>query len=118
MTRFMLFALLLGLGFGSSACTTLAAEEKEENEEKIKFADAPAAVQKTMTAEAGGAKIDTVEKEMENGKTVYEAEVMINGKRYEIEVAEDGTLLEKSQEDADDGEDDDDDDDDDKNEKK
>ena len=121
MTRFIAWALFLGLGLGSSACTAIAAEEKEEKEQKIKFADAPAAVQKTMTAEAGGAKIDMVEKEMEGGKTVYEAEVMINGKRYEIEVAEDGTLLEKSQEDADDGEDDngkDDDDDDDKGEKK
>ena len=112
MTRFIAMALFLGLGLGSSACTAIAAEEKEENEQKIKFADAPAAVQKTMTAEAGGAKIDMVEKEMEGGKTVYEAEVMINGKRYEIEVAEDGTLLEKSQEDADDEEDKDGDDDD------
>jgi len=126
MTRLIAWALFLGLGLGSSACTAIAAEEKDEKEMEMKFADAPAAVQKTMTAEAGGAKIDMVEKEMEDGKTVYEAEAMINGKRYELEVAEDGTLLCKKLEAADDeedknGKDDDDDDekeDDDKAEKK
>ena len=62
-----------------------------------------------------GAKIETVEKEKEKGKWVFEAEdVMIKGKPYEIEVAEDGTLICKKLQ----SEDDDDDDDDDKNEGK
>ena len=39
--------------------------------------------------------IDTLDKDSEHGKTVYEADVMMDGKNYEIKVAEDGTLLSK-----------------------
>jgi uncharacterized membrane protein YkoI len=72
------------------------------DEVEIKFADCPAAVQKTLTREALGTKIEEVEKDTDDGKTVYEAEVKIDGKEYEIVVAEDGTLLEKSLDDEDD----------------
>jgi hypothetical protein len=92
------------MGIGLTACSSIAKEDKEEKEEgeqEIKFADAPAAVQKTLTKEAGGAKIETVDKEMKNGKTIYETDVTIDGKEYEICVAPDGTLISKKLEDAD-----------------
>ena len=75
-----------------------AAEEKEKeegNETKMKLANVPAAVQKTLAEESKGAKIETVDKETDEGKTIYEADVQINGKNYEIKVLEDGTLLSK-----------------------
>jgi hypothetical protein len=59
------------------------------------MAQVPAAVQATLQREAGGAAITTVDKESKDGKTVYEADAPINGKNYEIVVAEDGTLLKK-----------------------
>jgi len=67
---------------------------------KVKFSDVPAAVQKTLTREANGARIETVEKEIANAKTTFEADVVIDGKTYEIEVAEDGILQEKKLKDA------------------
>jgi len=70
-------------------------EDKGEKALKVKFADAPAAVQKTMTEQAKGAKIDSLDKEVEKGQTVYEADVMLDGKEYEIVVAEDGKLVSK-----------------------
>jgi uncharacterized membrane protein YkoI len=73
-----------------------------EEEVEIDLKDAPAAVQKTLLREAGGAKIKDVVKETEDGKTVYEAEVEIDDQEYKIVVAADGTLLEKSLEDDDD----------------
>jgi uncharacterized membrane protein YkoI len=85
----------------SLICTTALAMGAE-----LKLAECPAAVQKTLKREANGAKIDEVEKEAEDGKTIYEADVTIDGKKYDITVAEDGTLLEKAleeDEDADDG---------------
>ena len=42
-----------------------------------------------------GATIATVDKESDEGKTIYEADVDIKGKNYEIKVAEDGTLISK-----------------------
>ncbi len=68
----------------------------EEDEVKVKLADCPAAVRKTIEREAGGAKISEVDKELEDGMTIYEVDVKIDGKNYEVTVAEDGTLLEKS----------------------
>ena len=69
--------------------------EEEENEVKMKFSEIPAAVQKTLTDTANGSKIETVDKETVKGKVVYEADVVIDGKNYEIKVAEDGKLISK-----------------------
>ena len=86
--------------------------ETEEKEVKVKFADLPQVVQTTFKEESRGATITEVEKETEKGEIVYEAEVVeIKGKKYDIEVADDGTLIEKSRADADDDEDDEEDDD-------
>ena len=70
-------------------------EGKEGKEEKVKFDQVPAAAQKTLTEEAKGAKIETVDKEESDGKVIYEADVKINDKNYEIRVAPDGTLIAK-----------------------
>jgi len=74
------------------------AEEKEKEEgkeQKVEFKSVPQAVQATLTAESGGAAITTVDKEEDDGKEIYEADVMIKGKNYEIKVAADGTLISK-----------------------
>ncbi|GAA5126246.1 hypothetical protein JIN84_15265 [Luteolibacter yonseiensis] len=85
--RTLVIALALGAG------TTFAEEEKDE---KIPFASLPAAVQKTIQAEADAksATIGDVEKETEKGKTEYEAEITRkDGKKFEVVVAEDGSLI-------------------------
>ena len=110
MLRNLTWAMLLalGLGLGFAACTTLAADD-DETETTIKFSEAPTAVQDTFDKEAkGGATPETVVKEVEDGKTVYEAELTIDGKNWEIEVGEDGAVLEREAADDDDADDDDD----------
>ena len=67
-------------------------------DEKIQWSDVPASVQKTITDHVGNGKIEEIEKETEtkDGKTVtvYEAEVRKpGGKKFEIEVGEDGELI-------------------------
>lgn len=83
-------------------------EEEEEKEEKLKLSDCPEAVQKTLKREANSATIDAVDKETEDGKTVYETDVKIDGKNYEIKVAADGTLISKTLDDEDEDDEDDD----------
>src|SRR5690348_6263090 len=76
-----------GLAIGATALRAKAEDkekEKEENEVKVKFEEVPAAVQATLKKESGGATIETVDKETDDGKTVYEADVKLNGKNYEI----------------------------------
>jgi hypothetical protein len=75
----------------------------EENETPIHLKDCPLPVQKTMRAQAKAeqGRILVVTKEKEDGRTVYEAEIKTpRGMLFEVEVASDGTLLEKETEDA------------------
>ena len=65
------------------------------DEAEIPIERCPGAVQATFFGEAFGVKIATVGKDRKYGATIYEAVVDHKGKRYEIVVAEDGTLVEK-----------------------
>jgi hypothetical protein len=82
-------------------------------EEKVKLSDCPAAVQKTIKEQADGGKILEIEKETKkDGTVVYEAEIKkADGKKIEVEVAEDGKLLDTEEEDDEDDDDKEDDDD-------
>ncbi|MFW6107455.1 MAG: PepSY-like domain-containing protein [bacterium] len=66
----------------------------------------PAAVRQTILREAQGAKVEDVEREVDAGQVVYEAEFEAGGREVEIRIAPDGTLLEKEVEEDDDGDDD------------
>ncbi len=55
----------------------------------------PSAVRATLERESTGGKIKKIEKENEHGKIIYEAEIIIDGKEYETEVAPDGMLISK-----------------------
>jgi hypothetical protein len=93
-----ILSLLVALGLAVCTMAVRAEEKKEEKEAdevKVKFDDCPAAVKATITKEAEGAKVDTVDKETDDGKTIYEADAKINGTNYEIKVAEDGKLISK-----------------------
>jgi hypothetical protein len=49
-------------------------------EPKLKLADLPPPVQKTVQAQTKNAQLKGLSKEVENGETVYEIETMANGK--------------------------------------
>lgn len=70
-------------------------------EAKVKAEELPAAVKATVDKfildpknEATGAKIDEAKKEVEDGKVIYDIELEAGDKDIELEIAEDGTLLE------------------------
>ena len=81
-------------------------------EEKVKLADCPEAVQKTIKDNANSGTIVEIEKETnKDGTVTYEAEVKkTDGTVIEIEVAADGKLLEIEVEDDEDDKDGDEDD--------
>ena len=82
-------------------------DDEDEDEEVVSLDAVPEAVKATILKEAAGAEIREVEKETEDGVTVYEAEVIIDGQEVDIEVAADGTFLGKEVEDEDEDDDDD-----------
>jgi uncharacterized membrane protein YkoI len=68
-------------------------------ETEVSIEEVPDAVRATIDAEAKGGTIGEIEMETENGRTVYEADAIIDGQEVEIQVASDGTLLGKETED-------------------
>ncbi len=84
-----LLALAIGLALAMSGCT------EGKKEVTLKFADCPAAVQKTILDHAGGVQFSEVDKETKkDGRVVYEAKgKRADGKKIEIKVAADGSLV-------------------------
>ena len=65
-------------------------------DEKVEWSQVPEKVQQTITQHAQGGTVEKIEKEtMKKKVIVYEAEVRKpDGKKIEIKVEEDGTLVE------------------------
>jgi hypothetical protein len=70
-------------------------EAKGGQKESVTMDQLPAAVQSTFRSEAKGAQVEELYKETKKGKTVYEGEIMKNGKATELKVSEDGKVLHK-----------------------
>jgi len=85
-------AIVLAATLGLCSCSYMI---HDESEEEISLAQCPAPVKATIEKEAKGGTIEEIEKETENGKVIYEAEIVVGGKAYEIRVAPDGKLLSK-----------------------
>jgi hypothetical protein len=93
-------AVAVGLTLGAG--TLVYADE--ENEQTVQMSDLPAAAQTTIKAKAGNNEIIKVEKKTEEGKTIYEAVVNKDGKKWSIEVNEQGKFLKSYEEDKEKGE--------------
>jgi len=82
-----------------------------EKQEEVRLTDVPAAVRATIERELGGVTPEQVERVTEKGTIHYEVEAeTADGREIDLDVAEDGTLLDKEVEEADDNDGDDDDD--------
>ena len=87
----------------------VATKQALDQEKNVTIDEIPSVVKATILAEANGATIQEIEMETEDGKTIYEADVIIDGQEVEIVVAPDGTLIGKKTEGDDDEGDDDED---------
>jgi len=87
-----------------------------DDEKEITMEDVPAgvktAIEGFIEAEAKGATIEEIEVETEDGVTVYEFELKLDGEEIEVEIGADGKILEIETDDDDDDDDHEDDDDD------
>jgi uncharacterized membrane protein YkoI len=82
--------LLCTLGLMLAGTLALVARAQEQ---RVALDQLPAAVRTVILKEAGGGAIQEIEVETVGGETVYEAEVLREGKKFDIRVAADGTLL-------------------------
>ena len=86
------------------------AEQEDEGEHVVKIIDLPKSVRKTLKREARGGEIEEIEREVENGRVVYDVDVEFEVGReelvYELLIREDGVLISKKLETDDEDEDD------------
>lgn len=67
------------------------------SERKVAMAEIPEPVRATLEREAAGTVIES-EKETKNGKVVYSFDVKREDGEWDVEIAEDGTLIGKEKE--------------------
>jgi uncharacterized membrane protein YkoI len=67
-------------------------------EKKIKAEDLPPAVQKTVAEQSKGATTRGFSTEIENGKRIYEVELMVDGHGKDISMDKEGNILEVEEE--------------------
>ena len=80
----------LGIGFASLALATVALGA----DQKLTKQQLPPAVAKAADARLPGAELTSAEKETEDGKVVFDLELKQHDLKYEMDVKEDGTILE------------------------
>lgn len=93
MQKFGITALAGVISASLVALSRCASAHKEEGA-KLDVANVPANVMHTVNTRLPGASVDKVEKEKEHGTIVYDFELKQNGRKFEMDVAESGTLLE------------------------
>ena len=65
----------------------------QASEQRVKMEDLPPAVQATVKAQSQGATLRGLSKEVENGKTLYEAEMVVNGHGKDVEIDASGAVV-------------------------
>ena len=100
---------LIGVGCLAVCIAATATIQITDHEQELSIQQIPAPVQATVLAQANVGSIGEIEQETENGRTIYEADITIEGQQIEIKVAPDGTLLARNAEDAENQEDEQDD---------
>jgi len=91
-----MFGRFVAAAFGIALGLSVAAAQ--EKEWKIKRAQLPPAVEKTVAAESHGATIKGFAAEVEQGRKFYEASLNVNGHNKDILMDKDGNIVEVEEE--------------------
>lgn len=83
-------------GMSAAALIALAilARAEDEKAKKIPFDKAPKAIRDAINNRFPDAEVGSIEKENENGKVVFDVELKHKGRKYEMDIEEDGTIIE------------------------
>jgi hypothetical protein len=95
-SRIMMAALILSVALLSLASTDAGETEKPKKKgkaAKLTVNDLPPAVKATLQEQVGDGQIVAVKQKTKKGQVVFHADVLTNGKDWEIDVVADGTLL-------------------------
>jgi Putative beta-lactamase-inhibitor-like, PepSY-like len=80
--------------FASFLFVTAGCNHHKEEAQKVELSQVPAPVMSALNTRFPGNTVDSIEKETENGAVVYDIELKQQGRKYEMDVKEDGTVME------------------------
>jgi hypothetical protein len=89
------FLLAAGLTVGICVGATV---QGQGGEVKVTIEQTPPAVQETIKRELVGARLEDIARTKRNGKTVYETDIIKDGRKWEVVVGEDGQIVSKIRE--------------------
>jgi hypothetical protein len=95
-SKFMNLYKKLVLAVLVTGMATLSAVQAQEK--KLKREDLPPAVEKTVAEQSKGAAIQGFSTEMEDGKRLYEVELVVSGHAKDISMDKDGNIVEVEEE--------------------
>jgi hypothetical protein len=92
--------LTAALAASVAGCTThqRTSEAAEPGETKVKLEQTPDPVRRTIDRELTGAQLEDISKKQRDGKTVYETDIIRKDGKWEVVVAEDGSIVSKLKE--------------------
>jgi uncharacterized membrane protein YkoI len=74
-------------------CVAVARAE-DKKDKKITLDKAPKAVQEAIKGRFPKGEVSSIEKEVEDGKVVFDVELKSEGRKYEMDILENGTIIE------------------------
>src|SRR5947209_1975151 len=86
--------LAMVLALGGAGAEEKKAEKKEEKAEKIAPDKLPKAIKDAIAGRFPNAEVTSAEKEIEDGKVVFDIELKHEGRKYEMDILADGTVVE------------------------
>jgi glucose/arabinose dehydrogenase len=67
----------------------------DHNKTTVTMSDLPPAVKTTVDRESKGKTVEEMSKVEQNGKTIYQVEIVTNGKSQQLDISETGTVLKR-----------------------
>lgn len=87
----------LSFVMGSVLTLAICSGTARASEKRVNYGDLPPAVQKTAQRESQGATVKRYSKEVENGRVVYEVEMIADGKARDVSIDSSGEIVEIEQ---------------------
>jgi len=72
----------------------MAQADDKEKDKKIPLDKVPKVIMDAIKGRFPGAEVTSVEKEIEDGKVMFDVELTQKGRKYEMDIKEDGTIVE------------------------
>ena len=88
----------LSIAIGIALTLVISSGITRASEKRFSYGDLPPAVKETVQKEIQGATVKGYSKEVENGRTEYEVEMIVDGKSRDISMDPSGKIIEIEQE--------------------